>query len=246
MKLITALVFAFLTLLGSDSQATEKVLMVVTSCSTLGNTGEGTGFWLGELTHPYYVLTDQGFDVEIASIAGGQAPIDGRSVDQNDEQNDRFLNDAKAMRQVLTTKKLADAKPGDYAAVIFCGGHGSMWDFRNNQSVNKIAADIYESDGIVAAVCHGPAALIDVKLSNDQYLVDGKNVAAFTNEEETLRGLEKVVPFLLETELKDRGANLVSGKPWSENVVVDDRLVTGQNPKSAGKLGEEVARLLKK
>jgi putative intracellular protease/amidase len=127
----------------------------------------------------------------------------------------------------------------------FTGGHGTMWDFPNSKALKEVTKKIYEKGGVVAAVCHGPAALINVKLSNGKYLVSGKKIAAFTNEEEEIVKLTKQMPFLLESKLIERGASFQSTKAWQEKVVVDQRVVTGQNPASASRLGEEVVKLLK-
>jgi putative intracellular protease/amidase len=128
-----------------------------------------------------------------------------------------------------------------YAAIHFVGGHGVMWDFPGKQALASIAARIYERGGVVAAVCHGPAGLVDIKLTDGSYLVKGKKVAAFTNDEEKAVGLTKVVPFLLADRLQERGARHVPAANWAENVQVDGRLITGQNPQSASELGKRLA-----
>ncbi|WP_216351713.1 type 1 glutamine amidotransferase domain-containing protein [Pseudoalteromonas sp. EB27] len=204
-----------------------------------------TGFWLGELTHPYYVLADAGFEVDVASIDGGMAPIDPKSLDFSDENNARFINDKKLMASIINTKAMEDVNSEDYQAVVYVGGHGTMWDFSNNERINKLTVSIYERGGIVSAICHGPAALTDVKLSNGQYLVKGKKLAAFTNEEESNVGLTEVVPFSLQDTLMSKGAKHIYGAAWTVNVVNDRRVITGQNPQSARKVGEEILTGLK-
>jgi putative intracellular protease/amidase len=227
-----------MTLLSAGLQAADRVLIVVTSHSQMGDTDKPTGFWLAELTHPYYVIKDAGYDVEVASIEGGVAPIDPRSMDTTDQVNRRFLQDADLMAKILNSRKLANLNPNDYAAILFSGGHGTMWDFPGDSAVNSMSAAIYEDGGIVGAVCHGPAALADVKLSNGEYLIEGKRFAAFTNEEETQVELDEVVPFMLQNRLIERGGIHVPAEPWQTNAVVDQRLVTGQNPQSAQRVGE--------
>lgn len=240
------LITLWLGLFLTCSAQAKKVLIVLTSQSQMGESQKQTGFWLSELTHPYYVLKDSGIEVDIASIQGGTAPIDPRSLELSDDTNQRFFNDAEIMRQVLSSRKLGDIKAEEYKAVLFSGGHGTMWDFPNDKNVNRLAREIYESGNVVAAVCHGPAALVGVTLSNGDYLVNGKKVAAFTNKEEVATGLDKDVPFMLETKLKELGAEHISGANWESNVVVDGRLVTGQNPQSATAVGEAIVDLLSK
>ncbi len=231
--------------LGVVANAAEKVLIVVTSHSLMGNTGKPTGFWLSELTHPYYVLKDAGFGVEVASIKGGVAPIDPRSLDTTDQINRRFLKDAELMSGVLNSKKLSDINPADFSAIIFSGGHGTMWDFPGNVDINNISKSIYENGGVVGAVCHGPAALSEIKLSSGEYLIKDKQFAAFTNEEEILVKLDSVVPFMLQDRLVERGGIFVPADPWQPNAVSDNRVVTGQNPQSAHRVGELVIEALK-
>ncbi|MDC3332627.1 type 1 glutamine amidotransferase domain-containing protein [bacterium] len=222
-----------------------KVLIVLTSHSQLGDSGKKTGFWLPELTHPYYELKDAGYAIDITSIQGGMAPIDADSYDDKDEHNNRFLKDAELMSKVIKSIPIASIEPSDYSVVLYSGGSGTMWDFPNNEHVNRITRVIYENNGLVSAVCHGPAALIDVKLSNGNYLVSGKKIAAFTNDEEADIGQTDILPFLLQDKLKERGAHHAYGKSWAENVVVDGRLITGQNPASAKKVATTIIEYLK-
>lgn len=222
---------------------TKPILCVVTSATEKGNTGIPTGFWLSELTHPLKVIEDAGFKTVIASIKGGQAPIDKDSLDFNDPVNAYFWEN-NLQERLANTLSVADVKGEDYSAVFFAGGHGTMWDFRDSEDAQRIIREVYESNGIVSAVCHGPAALVDAKLSNGEYLVKGKNVAAFTNKEEDEVQGTAIVPFLLETALIEHGAIHHEAPNWSENVIVDGRLITGQNPASAHEVGVEVVKAL--
>jgi len=224
----------------------EKILIVLTSHTELGNTGKKTGFWLPELTHPYYEFTKAGYSVDVASIEGGTAPLDSKSFAEADEYHQVFLNDAKLMAKVIQSIALAEIKPDDYQVIMFAGGSGPMWDFPDNKDINRISSAIYENKGIVSAVCHGNAALINITLSDGKLLIANKHVAAFTNEEEASLGTTKIVPFLLQDKLIERGAIHVNGKAWEENVIVADRLITGQNPKSAKKVAQSIIALLKK
>ncbi|UYL07844.1 type 1 glutamine amidotransferase domain-containing protein [Bdellovibrio sp. SKB1291214] len=226
------------------SDVENRALIVISSHSQLGETGKPTGWYLSEVTHVYYPLAAAGYQVDFASPQGGAAPMDPGSREIKDEDNKKFLADPGLMKQVQETLPLSKVDPKKYRLVHFAGGHGAMWDFPNNKDISRVAAAIYENDGIVSAVCHGPAALVDIKLSNGEYLIKGKRVNGFTNAEESEVGLTKVVPFLLASKLQERGANYEGGKNWEDKVVVDGRLVTGQNPQSAHSVGRKVVELL--
>jgi putative intracellular protease/amidase len=221
----------------------KKILFVVTSHNKLGNTGQSTGYYLSEASHPWEILKNAGYEIDFTSPLGGNAPVDGLNLE--DPVNKAFWNNPVYRKKVETTMKPSAINPDDYIAIYYAGGHGSMWDFADNTTLAGIAARIYENGGIVSAVCHGPAGLINIRLSNGHYLVDGKKVNAFTNEEEQAVKLDKIVPFSLESKLIERGARFVKSGLWQQHVVVDERLVTGQNPQSAKKVGEEVLKLLK-
>ncbi|MBT1706515.1 type 1 glutamine amidotransferase domain-containing protein, partial [Chryseosolibacter indicus] len=182
----------------------KKILFVVTSHDKKGSTGEPTGYYLGEVSHPWEVLHEAGYEIDFVSPKGGKAPVDGFNLE--DAVNQKFWNDKIYRDKVEHTLKPSDVNPSEYVAIFYAGGHGAMWDFADNEKLAEIAKVIYESNGVVGAVCHGPAGLVNIKLSNGKYLVDGKKINAFTNEEEIAVGLEKVVPFALETKLIDRGA----------------------------------------
>jgi putative intracellular protease/amidase len=243
-NLMVMLLIAF-TSTFSYAESHPKILLVLTSHSELGDTGKKTGFWLPELTHPYYEFKKEGYLVDVASTQGGMAPIDPKSYDEPDVATDRFLKDSELMAKVIRSLPLSQIDPSAYDAVVFSGGHGTMWDFPDNEHVNRVSAAIYENNGIVSAICHGPAALVDIKLSNGEYLVSGKQVSAFTNEEEEQLKQTHVMPFLLQDKLIERGARHIYGKPWEENVVVDGRLITGQNPASATKVAKKIIEQLR-
>lgn len=201
----------------------------------LGGTGRKTGFYLPEAAHPWKVFTEAGYHVDFVSPKGGEAPMDG--VDLSDPIQQALLNDpdaAAALRNTLTPEQV---NPSDYDAIFYVGGHGTMWDFPDNTQLAKVTADLYEDGGVVAAVCHGPAGLVNVRLADGSYLVDGKEVSAFTNEEETAAGLTEVVPFLLQTKLTEN---------FAAYVVADGRLVTGQNPASATGVAQRAVEILVK
>ncbi|OCP00468.1 MULTISPECIES: type 1 glutamine amidotransferase domain-containing protein [unclassified Ensifer] len=220
----------------------KPVLFVLTSHGTKGDGGQPTGFYLGEVTHPLAVLEAAGITVEFASIKGGEPPVDG--LDLEDLTNARYWNDEAFRAAIRTTAKLDDVDPSRYAAVFFAGGHGAMWDLPQDRAVDRVTRSIFEAGGAVAAVCHGPAALVNVKLSDGAYLVSGRNVSAFTDSEERAVGLDKTVPFLLASTLAERGATHHPAPDWTSKVVVDGRLITGQNPQSATGVGEALRDVL--
>lgn len=226
----------------SQPPAVKPVLIVVTSHGEKGQGGEPTGYYLGEVTHPLAVLEAASIPVEFASIQGGEPPVDGLELE--DPVNARYWANAGFRNSMRKTTRLADVDPVRYSAVLFAGGHGAMWDFAHSPAVQTVARDIYERGGVVAAVCHGPAALVNVRLSSGSYLVEGKRVSAFTDDEEREVGLQDTVPFLLATTLSSRGAIHEPAPNWTAKVVVDGRLVTGQNPQSATGVGEQVRNLL--
>jgi putative intracellular protease/amidase len=147
-------------------------------------------------------------------------------------------------QKISNSHKPSEIKAEEYVAIYYAGGHGAVWDLPDNQEIAGIASKIYENNGVVSAVCHGPAGLVNIKLSNGKFLIDGKKVSGFTNEEEKAVKLENVVPFLLEDQLKERGGIYEKSGPWQEHVVTDQRLVTGQNPQSAKAVGEGVKKAL--
>lgn len=220
----------------------KPVLFVLTSHATKGSSGQPTGYYLAEVTHPLAVLDAAGIPVEFASIQGGEPPVDG--LDLSDATNARYWNDAAFREAVRATRRLADVEPARYAAIFFAGGHGTMWDFPEDPAVQSVTRAVFEAGGVVGAVCHGPAALVNVTLSDGRPLIAGRRVAAFTDEEERAVRLDGVVPFLLASKLGARGALHQPAAPWTANVVVDGRLVTGQNPQSAHHIGEAIRDLL--
>ncbi len=189
-------------------------------------------------------MHNAGYEIDFVSPNGGNPPVDGFNLD--DEVNKKFWEDAEYHRKIENTMKPSKVNPDDYVAIHYAGGHGTMWDFPDNQKLAEIAAKIYENNGIVSAVCHGPAGIVNIKLSDGKYLVEGKKINAFSNEEEQVVKLDKVVPFLLESKLIERGAKFEKSDLWQPHVVVDQRVVTGQNPQSAKSVGEAVLTELNK
>lgn len=229
--------------LGAAAQPT-RVLLVLTSHAELGETGKSTGFYLTELTHPYQVFQQAGLELELASPGGGHPPIDG--LEKADEESKELLENPDFKERLSSTMPLAEVDFSEYEAIFFAGGHGTMWDFPENADIQRLVSGIYEQGGVVGAVCHGPAALVNVRLSDGSYLVADQPVAAFTNEEESAVGLTTVMPFLLEDRLRARGADFKKAPNFERNVAVGERLVTGQNPASAAGVAEEMVKLLKR
>lgn len=223
-----------------------KILMVLTSHATLGDTGRKTGFWLEELAAPYYAFRDAGAEVELASPAGGQPPLDPKS-DEPDAQTPatvRFNGDADALAALASTHKLADVVEMEFDALFYPGGHGPMWDLVENEHSIKLIEQTFSAGKPVAAVCHGPAVFRHAKGTMSQPLVKDKTVTGFSNSEEEAVGLTDVVPFLLEDMLTATGAHYRRGPDWQSFVLADGMLVTGQNPASSEAAAHEVITLL--
>ena len=225
-----------------------KVLFVLTSHSELGNTGRKTGFWVEEFAAPYYALADKGVAITIASPRGGQPPIDPKSEapGAQTEATKRYYSDEALKGKLAHTKKLADVQAADFDAVFYPGGHGPMWDLYDDKNSISLIQSFWEAGKPVAAVCHAPSALLNVKDEKGEPLVKGKNVTGFTNSEEEGVQLTKVVPYMLEDELKARGGHYSSGSDWSSYVVQDGMLITGQNPASSEGAAKKLLALLEK
>ncbi|MEV7262346.1 type 1 glutamine amidotransferase domain-containing protein [Micromonospora aurantiaca] len=215
-----------------------RALIALTSHSELGRTGRSTGYYVGEAAEPWEVFRAAGYDVDLVSVAGGEPPVDGR------DENDSTQNDFLATAGVTDTPKAADVDPDGYDVILFAGGHGTMWDFPDDPDLARIARSVYQRGGVVAAVCHGPSALVNLTLTDGSRLVAGKRVAGFTNSEEAAVGLTDEVPFLLADKLGEAGAQHVPAPDFTEHVVVDGRLVTGQNPQSARAVADAVVKLI--
>lgn len=225
-----------------------KVLIVLTSHSELGNTGEKTGFWIEEFAAPYYVLADAGAEITLASPKGGQPPIDPKS-DEPDAQTaatKRFKADADLTEKLSQTVKLSEINESDFDAVFYPGGHGPLWDLANDEKSIALIQEFIGSNKPVALVCHAPGALIKVKSADGEPLVKGKEVTGFSNTEEDAVQLTDVVPFLLEDEFKKLGGNYTKGPDWGSYVKKDGLLITGQNPASSEEAAKVLLDLLKK
>lgn len=223
-----------------------NILMVLTSHDKLGDTGKKTGFWLEEFAAPYYVLSDAGATITLASPKGGQPPIDPTS-DAPDAQTDdtrRFKGDAAAMGVLAGTVKLSTLDLNAFDAVFYPGGHGPLWDLAEDPASIHLIEAFARGGRPIAAVCHAPAIFRHTKRADGKPLVSGRNVTGFTNTEEEAAGLTKVVPFLVEDMLVANGGVYSKGADWAPHVIVDGRLITGQNPASSKQAAEALLKLV--
>ena len=224
-----------------------RILMIMTSHDKMGDTGHKTGIWLEEFAAPYYRFKDEGVEITLASPKGGQPPLDPNSQAQDalTDATERFDQDADAQKAFANTVTLDGLKADDYDALFYPGGHGPLWDLANDTKSIALIEAFVAQDKPVAAVCHGPAALVGAKGTDGKPLVSGKNVTGFTNEEEKAVGLEEVVPLSIEDEFKKLGGHYTKKDMWASYAVVDGKLVTGQNPGSSEATADEVMKLLK-
>lgn len=223
-----------------------KILMVLTSHDQMGDTGHKTGFWLEEFTSPYYVFADAGADITIASPKGGRPPVDPNSEASEalTESTRRFEADAHAKEALASTRKLSTVDMNEFDAVFYPGGHGPLWDLANDDKSIALIKTAYEQDKVIGAVCHAPAVFKHVEIKPGQNLVGGREVTGFSNSEEEAAGLTSVVPFLLEDMLKENTATYSKGDDWTPHIVVDEKLITGQNPASSEGVAKAVIQAL--
>jgi putative intracellular protease/amidase len=226
----------------------KRVLLVMSSYDDMGISGKQTGTWFTELAAPYYILTEAGYEVVLASPDGGEAPIDllSMKVPFTTDYTGKFLKDPVALFAAKHTRKLRNIDCNMFDAVFIPGGYGLLTDLASDQHLIKLIKDFYETNRPIAMVCHAPAILRDVKLTNGEYLVKGKNLTGFKDSEDAEIELDRLLLFSLEQELKGRGANYKSVTNWAPNVVVDGALMTGQSPASAAPLAEALRDRLKK
>lgn len=221
----------------------KRVLMIVTSNARMGDTGKITGIWAEELAVPYYAFIDAGIAVELASPKGGAVPFDPASLKpkgQNGVHVERFLADAEAQRCCAATRTTAQTDTAGFDAVFFPGGHGAMWDLPADIGVTRAVEAAYQANKIIAAVCHGPAGLVAAKRADGKSILHGKRVNAFTDDEEAAAGLTHVVPFALETRMREQGGIFEKADNWHAFAVRDGNLITGQNPMSSALVAQHV------
>lgn len=227
---------------------TRKLLIVVTGVSRYENSNLPTGLWLSELTHIYDKAAEQGFEITIASPKGGDTPIDPESLKSFmlDKISKEYWSDVTFRDLLKHTKSLDEVSNQQFDCVYLAGGHGTMYDFPDNPVLQKIIKDHYENNKKIAAICHGVSAFLNVKLSNGDYLIQGKKITGFNWFEESLAGRKSKVPFNLEAALKERRSHYKKAFiPMTSHVLVDGNLITGQNPFSSKEMAKVVIKELK-
>ncbi|MGR9074496.1 MAG: type 1 glutamine amidotransferase domain-containing protein [Gammaproteobacteria bacterium] len=213
----------------------KKILVVLTSVEKYPNLNRATGLWFGEAVHFVNKIEEAGYEVDYVSPKGGYTPIDPHSLTMADPMEWEWYRKKAFMNRLGATMTPAEVNPDDYAAIYFAGGHGTMWDFPDNEALQGICRRIYENGGYIASVCHGAAGLLNIRLSDGSLLIKDKEVTGFSNEEEKLTELDDFLPFMTETRLVSQGAiYLKANQPWVCFVVEDTRIITGQNPASSG------------
>ena len=225
----------------------KRVLLVMSSVDEMGISGKHTGTWFTELAAPYYILTEAGYEVVLASPAGGEAPIDllSHKAPFTTEYTERFLRDPVALYAARNTRQLRNIDYTGFDALFVPGGYGLLWDLASDSHFLKMIKELHAAQRPIAMVCHAPAILRDVKKDNGEFLVKGVSLTGFKNAEDAEIELDKHLLFSLEDELKNRGANYLSKANWEPNVVVDGPLMTGQSPASAAPLAQALAERLK-
>lgn len=233
--------------------ATSKILIIVTNADQFEKVGYRTGLWLGELVEFWEVAEEAGYKMDIASPSGGEIPIDPESLlitEIGDAVGlkgglSKHYEDRTFMDLLNNTLKVSDVDAAAYDAIYMTGGHGVMFDFPTSTSLTELTAKFYEAGKIVSAVCHGPCGLLEARLSNGEYLINGKNVTGYSWAEEKAAKRDHAVEFSLEEELRKRGASYSKATiPFGVHVVEDGRLITGQNPRSAAGVGKAVVKKL--
>ncbi|WP_396586971.1 type 1 glutamine amidotransferase domain-containing protein [Bermanella sp. R86510] len=222
----------------------SKILIFVTNHGTLGDTDEANGTFAPELTHALHELLHAGYDYDLVSINGGKAPMYGTDM-EGDDINSTILEDDTFQNRINNTIPVSQINVDDYEGIFYPGGFGLLSDLADNEEVAKLSAKHYEDGGVLSAVCHGPAGLLPIKLSNGESLLSKVAVTGFTREEEVDFGTIKNIPFLLEESLARAAKNYSKTQPWGEYVVEDQRVITGQNPSSASAVGKALVEALK-
>lgn len=224
-----------------------NILIIVTSHARMGDTGKPTGLWVEELAVPYYQFVDAGINVAISAPLGGSAPLEPNSLKpagENDPVVERFLADPVVQGKINAMVPLAQIDMAQFDAVFLPGGHGTMWDLPLDASVRHTVEQAFNGDKVVAAVCHGPAGLVSALRPDGCSILHGKRVTGFSNTEERAVGLAEVVPFLLESRMRELGGDYHSGPDWQPFAQQDGKLITGQNPASSHLVGQYVLAAL--
>ncbi|MYL18608.1 type 1 glutamine amidotransferase domain-containing protein [Halobacillus litoralis] len=217
----------------------KKVLMVVTNHTKITDDHK-TGLWLEEYAVPYNAFKEQGYDVKVTSIQGGEVPLDPNSIPEEEVKEW-----AEAQEQLKDTAKLSKEDVNGFDGIFLPGGHGTMFDFPENETLQYVLQQHAEQNNVIGSVCHGPSGLVNATYENGTPIVSGRKVTGFTDSEEIGMGLDVHMPFMLETELRNKGGEFSKGDDWSAYAVRDGNLVTGQNPMSSEKAAEKMVEALK-
>lgn len=225
----------------------KRILHVVTNVAHYADRGQPTGLWLGELTHAWQVFAARGHEQRLVSPRGGASPLEPRALKWPllDGTAKAWLEDPASLQRLAHTAHPDELQGADFDAIYFTGGHGVMWDFPDDPSLQRLTREVFEQGGIVSSVCHGYCGLLNTRLSDGRLLVEGRRLTGYAWIEEVLAGVAGKVPYNVEQLMKQRGARYEKAwLPFTTKVVVDGRLVTGQNPQSAKATAEQVAALL--
>lgn len=221
----------------------KKVLIPVTNHATLGDTNQANGTYAPELTHVIHELNAAGIDYDIASIKGGKVPLYGTDI-EGDDVNNTIIADEGFQNRINNTIPVQQLNVDNYQAIFYPGGFGLLTDLANNEEFAHLSAKHYEEGGVLAAVCHGPAALLPITLSSGEPLLSSISVTGFTREEEIDFGTINDIPFLLEEALARKAARFSKVQPWGSFIIEDKNVITGQNPSSAHAVGQALVKKL--
>lgn len=223
----------------------KTILFIVTSANMLA--GSPTGIWFEELSTPYYILKDAGYNIEIISPKGGKVPYDKKALEPDaiTDSVTKFLADEEAMQKLNNSKKISETNLKNYNAIFFPGGHGAIVDLPFDKILSEKLGEFFDSGKLISAICHGPAGLVAATRADGKPIVEGLKITSFSNAEENAIGITNKLPFLMEDKFKGQGA-IYSSKPnFTENVIIDKNLITGQNPASSKAIAQEIVKYLK-
>ncbi|MGB3376470.1 MAG: type 1 glutamine amidotransferase domain-containing protein [Microbacterium sp.] len=226
----------------------SQVLMVVTAADALAladGTDHPTGFWAEELVELPRALTAAGHRVDIATPEGRRAPVDPGSLPAGDESVAEIAEYLASIDELLSHPlALGDIAAGTYDAIALPGVHGPMADLATDADLGRLLVDAVDRDAVIGVLCHGPAALLSAVRADGSFAFGGRRLAVFTDEEERIGGLGEATPYWVESRLRELGAIIETGAPWSSTVVVDGRFVSGQNPQSSVATAERLVNVL--
>ncbi|KAL7922530.1 class I glutamine amidotransferase-like protein [Trichoderma austrokoningii] len=219
--------------------AAKKVLVVLTSHDKIDALDKQTGWYLTEFAHPYHFLAEKNVEVTVVSPKGGVAPLDNGSLSgaKNDAIAMAFYDNQKALWENTATIKEYRGRSAEFDAIFFPGGHGPLYDLVDDADSIALVEEFYRAGKVVSAICHGTIALVNVKVDGE-YIIKGREIAGFTNEEEDFIKLTSAMPMLVEDKVIAAGGKFVKTSVFGDKIAVDGQFVTGQNPVSASSLGK--------